>query len=75
MVVGHSVQPQGINAACDGKVWRIDVGLSAHYGGPLQVLQLTRGIPRVLDARRPVTEEDLPGVRRAPAAQSPAHAP
>jgi hypothetical protein len=31
MVVGHTVQ-KTINAACDGLVWRIDVGLSRHYG-------------------------------------------
>ncbi|KDD76636.1 hypothetical protein H632_c152p0, partial [Helicosporidium sp. ATCC 50920] len=28
MVVGHTIQSQGINAACDGKVFRVDVGLS-----------------------------------------------
>ena len=38
MVVGHTVQQHGITAGCDGKVWRIDVGLAAHYGGPTQVL-------------------------------------
>jgi len=38
MVVGHTVQKSGITSGCDGKVWRIDVGLAAHYGGPMQVL-------------------------------------
>jgi hypothetical protein len=38
MVVGHTVQKSGITSGCDGKVWRIDVGLAAHYGGPTQVL-------------------------------------
>lgn len=38
MVVGHTVQEHGITSGCDGKVWRIDVGLAAHYGGPTQVL-------------------------------------
>ena len=28
MVVGHTVQRDGINAACGEAVWRIDVGLS-----------------------------------------------
>ncbi len=28
IVVGHTVQPQGITSACEGKVWRIDVGLA-----------------------------------------------
>jgi len=31
MVVGHTVQ-KTMNAACDGLVWRIDIGLSRHYG-------------------------------------------
>ena len=38
MVVGHTVQEGGITSGCEGKVWRIDVGLAAHYGGPTQVL-------------------------------------
>ncbi len=40
MVVGHTVQKQGINPACDGAVYRIDVGLSRYYGGPIQVLEI-----------------------------------
>ena len=29
MVVGHTVQqPEGINSACGGRVWRVDVGMS-----------------------------------------------
>jgi len=47
MVVGHTVQPQGINAACDGRVYRIDTGLSRHYGGPLQVLAIEGGTAKV----------------------------
>lgn len=39
LVVGHTVQPQ-INSACDGRVWRIDVGMSHFYGGPTQVLAI-----------------------------------
>ncbi|MCO4763698.1 MAG: metallophosphoesterase [Myxococcales bacterium] len=38
IVVAHTVQSKGINAACGGKVWRVDVGLSKHYGGKPQVL-------------------------------------
>jgi hypothetical protein len=40
LVVGHTVQPQGITSACDKRVWRIDVGLSRHYGGPTRVLEI-----------------------------------
>ena len=47
MVVGHTPQRQGINSACDGKVWRIDTGLSHHYGGPMQVLAIDKNVPTV----------------------------
>lgn len=50
MVVGHTVQPSGISSACDGKVWRIDVGLAKLYGGPHQALELTAAGPTILTA-------------------------
>lgn len=40
MVVGHTVQKGGITSGCDGRVWRIDVGMAAHYGGRVQVLSI-----------------------------------
>lgn len=40
MVVGHTVQKGGITSGCDQRLWRIDVGMAAHYGGPVQVLQI-----------------------------------
>ena len=43
MVVGHTVHDEGISPACQDKVWRIDVGLSAHYGGELSVLEIQDG--------------------------------
>jgi hypothetical protein len=45
MVVGHTVQHAGITSACDGTLWRIDVGLARHYGGPIEVLELVPGAP------------------------------
>lgn len=48
MVVGHTPQPGGINAACDDRVWRIDTGLSRFYGGPVQVLEIEGDQLRVL---------------------------
>ena len=52
MVVGHTVQP-AITSACDGTVWRIDVGLSKYYGGPIEVLELVPGAaPKVLRGTR-----------------------
>jgi hypothetical protein len=54
MVVGHTVQREGITSACDGKLWRIDVGLAVGYGGPIQVLEVigAPGAPRVLSGTR-----------------------
>ena len=40
MVMGHTVQRNGINAACDGLAWRIDVGMSKVYEGPIQALAI-----------------------------------
>lgn len=48
MVVGHTVQKTGITSACDGRLWRIDVGLAAHYGGPLEVLEIRGDAVEVL---------------------------
>ncbi len=50
MVIGHTVQEGGINAACEGRVWRIDVGVSKYYRGlPLQVLEIVGEQVRVLE--------------------------
>ncbi len=51
MVVGHTVQPKGISSACDGKLWRIDVGLGKEYGGPIEVLELAPGLKIVSGLR------------------------
>ena len=48
MVVGHTVQQDGITSACDEKVWRIDVGMSAHYGGQAQALEITASGVKIL---------------------------
>jgi hypothetical protein len=48
MVVGHTVQRCGANSACDGAVWRIDVGLSRFFGGPIEVLEIHGGEAHVL---------------------------
>jgi hypothetical protein len=51
LIVGHTVQEHGINSACRGKVWRIDVGLSRYYGKrPPAVLEITGDQTRVLQA-------------------------
>jgi hypothetical protein len=40
MVVGHTVQREGITSGCDKKVWRIDVGLARFYGGKPAALEI-----------------------------------
>ena len=50
LVVGHTVQKQGINSACTDKVWRIDVGLSRFYGAKPSVLEIKGEQVRVLAA-------------------------
>lgn len=40
MVVGHTPQ-RHVSSACDERVWRVDVGMAAHYGGTPEVLELT----------------------------------
>jgi hypothetical protein len=40
MVVGHTVHTEGIQSACEERVWMIDVGMAAHYGGPIEVLEI-----------------------------------
>lgn len=48
MVVGHTPQQGGATPACDGRVWRIDVGMSDHYGGTPQALLIEGDQVRVL---------------------------
>lgn len=48
MVVGHTVQPQ-VTSACDGKVWMVDVGMAAHYGGKPAALEIRGDQVTVLD--------------------------
>jgi hypothetical protein len=48
MVVGHTVQRTGVTSACAEKVWRIDVGLAAYYGGKSEALELRPDGVRVL---------------------------
>lgn len=50
LVVGHTVQDGGISSACEGRVFRIDVGLSDYYGKqrPTQVLEIQGDRTKVL---------------------------
>ncbi len=48
MIVGHTIQEGGIASYCDGRVWCIDVGMAAHYGGEPKVLEIRGDTVRVL---------------------------
>jgi hypothetical protein len=54
LIVGHTVQEHGISSACQERVFRIDIGLSAFYGAkPPQVLEVTASGTRILGAGKP----------------------
>ncbi len=66
LVVGHTPQVSGANCECEGRVWRMDVGMS--YGvlnRPVQVLEIARhpdtgaDVLTVLSTSCPVEEDDL----------------
>jgi hypothetical protein len=41
LVVGHTPQMRGVNCECDGKVWRVDVGMSSGVlNAPVGVLEI-----------------------------------
>ncbi len=69
LVVGHTIQEGGINAACGGRVWRIDVGMSEVYGGPVQVLSIEGDRLEVL--KDPATADRRPGQEPGPRAVTP----
>jgi hypothetical protein len=69
LVVGHTVQKHGINNACGGKVWRIDVGLSKYYGGAPTVLEIIGDRTRVITAN---SDDQLVPARAVPSGPSPA---
>lgn len=48
MVVGHTVQDEA-NPACDGRVWRIDVGMAETYGGRPTALEIVDEQARILE--------------------------
>lgn len=52
MVVGHTPQMSGLNAECDGRVWRVDVGMSSGVlNADPQVLEFSRNGDGSLKAR------------------------
>lgn len=52
MVVGHTVQHEGVTRGCDERVFRIDVGLGRRYMGPIEALEITAEGTRVIHGAR-----------------------
>lgn len=52
MVVGHTVQHEGITRGCSEHVFRIDVGLGRRYMGPIEALEITAAGTRVIHGTR-----------------------
>ncbi len=77
LVVGHTVQEHGISSACQDRVFRIDIGLSAFYGvKPPQVLELTATGARILsEAAAPATATGAasPAVKKGKPSDSALH--
>lgn len=48
MFVGHTVQEDGVTAFCDDCAWCLDTGAAAHYGGTVQVVEITADGVKVL---------------------------
>jgi hypothetical protein len=48
MIVSHTVQEDGITQYCEDRVWCIDAGMSEHYGGTVEVLEIIGDQVRVL---------------------------
>jgi hypothetical protein len=48
MIVAHTVHREGVTSYCDQKVWVIDAGQAAYYGGPAEVLEIRGDIVTVL---------------------------
>ncbi len=53
-VIGHTVRIQGIGTRFAGRVVMIDTGLSEHYGGPVQYLEITADGPKTVTVQEGV---------------------
>jgi hypothetical protein len=52
MVMGHTPQRPDITSACESQAWRIDTGMSKHYGGRVEALEIVGDTVRVLKEAR-----------------------
>jgi hypothetical protein len=57
MIVGHTPHRGGIASYCDERVWVVDVGMAAYYGGPIEVLEIRGDAVRAIRAPSASGEE------------------
>ena len=48
MVVGHTTSLSGVRSTCEGRVWIVDTGMAAAYGGVTEVLEIAGDRVQVL---------------------------
>ena len=55
MIVGHTVQENGINSKCDNKIWKVDTGMSNAFGsiGKIQVLEILNNGKKTNEIKKP----------------------
>ncbi len=72
MVVGHQIQEGGISRACEGRVWRIDIGLSRGYGvsDHAEVLEIQADSVNILRETPRVRKQSLVGHKTKKAKRS-----
>lgn len=51
MIVGHSVHLEKLTPYCEGKVWCIDAGMPAYYGGKVRVLEIKGDAIRMISEK------------------------
>lgn len=53
MLVGHTTQQSGVTSACNGAVWRLDVGMGSSRGASPEAVAIENGQVTVLGAETP----------------------
>lgn len=60
LVVGHTPQMRGVNCECDGKVWRVDVGMSSGVlNAPTAVLEISPAVEEGGDVVCKILNEEV----------------
>jgi hypothetical protein len=55
LAIGHTIQKGGIRSLCGGRLWRLDTGMSAVFGGAVAAVEIRGNEVRVLGAAAPAS--------------------